>query len=190
MARLRDRRYWLTREELALGAAFVLLVVPAARLSASPVNASYPTAILAALTTLLLAAVTRTFADGSLPLRIGGGVVIVVGLSLLNAASYPGSGFVVAALLGLGIGSVVPRDAAPVPALWASPIAALILFLFLRMLPEAAISGIAFIILILAMSHNAPSRGHFQDWQPRAALEAMVIWGAFSIFWVGSTPLA
>ncbi len=186
MARLRET---LARAEMRLviaGLALSLLAVPAARLAAAPVNASLPIAFTVLAATALLAGVSRTFCDGSLPLRIAGVVAFLLGLWLIDAASYPGSGFVVGILAGAGIGAFLPRTKLiqPVPLATAAILAALFWFLpAVVLLAAAAVISIG----VAVDGYLAPREGSFDAWLPRTALSSMILWGAFSIFWVGST---
>ena len=99
----------LARECLA-GALFGGLALPAFALVGTPMHASAVTAILAALLASLVALCTWRAGAQGIPAVVVSTIAVLTGCFLLVSASYPGSGFVVTALLGAGLGPLLPRS--------------------------------------------------------------------------------
>ncbi len=117
-------------------------------------------------------------------------VLIVVACFLSNWVSYPGSGFVVAALIGAGIGPFLPR-AAPACRI-ALPGAALALAVLVAVRAIDDVAAAALVVALLAAAALVVSLGirrpvqHRRRW-PYAITGVAAVYCLFSIFWVGST---
>jgi peptidoglycan/xylan/chitin deacetylase (PgdA/CDA1 family) len=187
------RPFRLARESLA-GALLGGLALPALALVGKPIHASAMTAVLAA----LLACVVALYAwrDGArgIPAVVVSALAVVTGCFLLVSASYPGSGFVVAALLGAGLGPLLPRNRGTARTWAPSAISSAAALAVFRWQGSSGAAALAFAMLTLGAAglRLATTRGVATPVRRRgyAITAATAALGAFAIFWVGSTAPA
>lgn len=171
------------------GALLAGLVVPALGLSGSPVHASPLTLALAVILAGLLALLSWRYGPHDAAGRCVAVIVMFVACFLTIYATYPGSGLVVAALLGLGTGPLLPRTRPPLLLSASLTLLSLVLFLILRWL-----IGIEAAALALATVAAAATIWQLNDPEPlttrkvfASSAAGVVAYAAFSVFWVAST---
>lgn len=166
------------------------LVLPVLALAGSPV---YEAPLMCAAACVLGAAIAacawRFASRGTVGLCIAA-VLVVVACFLANWVSYPGSGFVVAALLGAGIGPFLPRDRSTGRVALPGLVLALVVLIAIRAVDDVAAAALVValltataLVLSLRTPHDAQSRGALTSTVTGVA----VAYCLFSIFWVGST---
>ncbi len=166
------------------------LVHPAAVLAVAPIHASSVIVVAAFVLSVAVACLVRWAVKPSVVSRISGCLAILASCILIGAATYPGSGFVVAALLGAGIGPFLPSR---LPWGKVDAVSAMIAASALVLLVASFGSGVSGVTLaVLAIAAVIASIGQLQA-LPGSALRSkifatlMLVYGAFSFFWVGST---
>jgi peptidoglycan/xylan/chitin deacetylase (PgdA/CDA1 family) len=178
--------------ECSAGAAGAGLLLPVV-LGGAPVHSGAVVASLAVLLGAAIAWVTWRFGGRALPATLIGAAAVVLAAFLMNSASYPGSGFVVAVLLGAGTGVLVPRRLQPayaVPGVIAGAALAGAAWAAWGTAGAAAVvATIAIVASVVAVSHQ-----HGLDERrsavTRSLAGATVVYGLFAVFWVGSTAPA
>lgn len=171
-------------------AAWAIVLLPGLAIAGAPIRAT-PLLVLAVIPWAALTAygVRRLVPDSRPALAFGLGT-IVLGAWLLRYASYPGSGYVVANVVGAGVGLIAPAGGRPGRSSIAT-IAVVGLFLFLlRWAASAEIAGLAAcaiggVVTVAALAdRHIPGR---TGGRAAATGGVMVLYLAFAIFWVGST---
>ena len=166
------------------------LIHPAQALAGSPVHASATIFVAAFVLTIAVAAMVRWAVAPSVLATVVGSLAILAGCFLLSAATYPGSGFVVAALLGAGIGPFLPAWHALNPG---NVVAAIVAGAVIAIVGWWLGSGLAGLVLsFLAIAATAVLLLPHSRLEPSARrsptlASLTLLYGAFSFFWVGST---
>lgn len=166
------------------------LIYPAVALAGSPVHASLLTAVSTLLLTLAVAGVVRFFAGSGVVVRVAGCFTIAASGFLISAATYPGSGFVVAALLGVGAGPFVPSWRTVTRTAIAAALGAAGVIALLTWRLGSGPAGIVLLLLAIAVTAAAvfvrpaplESRRHAVSFS-----SFCLLYGAFASFWVGTT---
>jgi peptidoglycan/xylan/chitin deacetylase (PgdA/CDA1 family) len=170
------------------------VVLPCASLMGAPIHASLLVAVLASVVAFVAAAVVwRAGGHGMVAMAVAVPCLVLAGF-LMGAQSYPGSGFVVALLLGTALGPVVPR---PFPRRWSAiaGVLALACLLVLQRVafgergPEAAaglLTLVAVVGLLLTLDEVADVR-EGAAFAGAGVSAVVVLYAGFSVFWVGST---
>ncbi|MEO6398719.1 MAG: polysaccharide deacetylase family protein [Tepidiformaceae bacterium] len=186
----RERGSETTTSDVFCSAVAGGLVLPVVALGGSPVHASAAICGLAFLLAAGVALLVRRVMGPSVSARLGGCVAIGSAAFLLHEATYPGSGFVVAALLGAGIGTFLPDQRAVHAASVAGALGLAAILLILAWQLGSGVAGRAlFVVAAAAVGTSAKARTAVPRWERGAAgfLAVAALYGAFSFFWVGST---
>lgn len=166
------------------------LVLPALALAGSPVYEAPPMCVAAVVVALAVAATAWRFAAGG-PVALVIASILAVGACFLsNWVSYPGSGFVVAGLIGAGIGPFLPRTREGMPLAAAGALVVAGVLTVVRAFDDVAAAALILALLTattLIVFLRVPVRC------PRSRVSASVltglavVYGLFSVFWIGST---
>jgi len=156
----------------------------------TPIYAGPITAVLAGLLAAITSAFTWRFAGRRQLSIVVAAVAVALACFLLGSASYPGSAFVVAALLGLGIGPLFPRGGHSARYWMPSAVLAVGLFVLVRAaggVGEAALllAFLAVAAALLSWPMTTTPRRATRSTYPVTAVT--VAFGLFAVFWVGST---
>lgn len=166
------------------------LALPGFGLMGTPIHASIFVAAPAVVLACLAALLSWRFGGQGRVITVIAALAVATACFLIDSASYPGSGFVVAALIGLGLGPLLPRRANDAR-LWAPlGFAGVIAMGLLRWESVGlaalvlAIFVVASAVTIIAAREAEPAGGgHSRTW----LTTLVVLYGGFAIFWVGST---
>ena len=166
------------------------LILAAVALASSPIHASPLAVVLSFALCVAVAIIVRWLIAPSVAGLVAGCLAVLSGCFLITSATYPGSGFVVTALLGAGIGPFLPsrRSLRGVDVLSGGATASVIVLLGWQF--GSAAAAVAFSLLAIAATAAAVlSRPRLPRSSPRSPLMVSVVllYGAFSFFWVGST---
>ena len=178
----------LVRESVG-GAAAGGLLLPLV-LAGAPVHASVLITVLALALACAAALLTWRYAGRSPATLVVATAGVVAAAFLMHSASYPGSGFVVAALLGLSTGPLVPRrfERAPYTAAGAGFGAAIVVVLWGGAGAGGACLGVAVLAIVAGgwglLNPEPGKRGRLLSESVAAGVAA---YGLFAVFWVGST---
>jgi len=166
------------------------LILPVLALAGSPV---YEAPLMCAAAFALGAVVALfawRFASRGTAGLCAGAAWIVVACFLSKWVSYPGSGFVVAALIGAGVGPFVPQERAAARTAFPGAVLALVALSIVRITDDIAAAALvlalvaaATLVVTLGIRHPVQSR---RGW-PYAVTGVAAVYCLFSIFWVGST---
>jgi peptidoglycan-N-acetylglucosamine deacetylase len=172
------------------GVMVAALVLPGIGIAGAPIHAGGVSSFFAVLVTVAVALALRRLVARALVTYAVAELAVFCGCFLLNDASYPGSGFVVAALIGAGLGPLLPERRTPRLRWIISALGGLLFLVFIRArsgVGEAALltSGATFLAVATALTSrryvlHAPRR----TW---ILTGTTVVYVAFSVFWVGST---
>lgn len=168
------------------------VVLPFVALLGTPIHASVVVAASASLLALLTAIATNRLAGRGTASMAVGLLATLIACFLVGEASYPGSAFVVAALLGAGIGVLVP------PALDVRAIAAAVAcaeaLVALRVIFEATTAAVGLAILAagsgalwFAGRRGGDDPGPTRRGRSATVSAVVLLYAGFSVFWVGST---
>ncbi len=185
-----SQRQWAAAADGYLsGALLGGLVLPVLTLSGTPVHASPVISVVAT----VLAGVTALLSWRFGPRGMTGSAVavfaVVVACFLTDYATYPGSGFVVAVLLGLGIGPLLARGR-PGLLYWApGMMIAVAVLASLRWVIgiEAAATALAVIAAVAAILRLRQMEGRVTSKRRTVSAAGVALYAAFSVFWVAST---
>jgi peptidoglycan/xylan/chitin deacetylase (PgdA/CDA1 family) len=173
------------------GALLAGLLLPGLGLVGAPIHASVLVATLAVVLACLAALLTWRFGGQGRAALVIAAVAVAAGCFLIAFASYPGSGFVVAALLGLGLGVLLPRHLEEVR-FWVP--AAGVGAAAMALLRWEGVGLAALVLALLAVAGAgtliAAGRAKTRASSIRASRwlsAAVVLYGGFAVFWVGST---
>ena len=156
----------------------------------TPIRAGWPTAVLATVLAGLISLLTWRFGGPKRFSIVVAALSVALACFLIQSASYPGSAFVVAALLGAGVGPLFPRGGRSavvwVPAAVATA-GGLWLIRSTLGVGEAGIvlTGLAVVAALLSWPAPGAAAVARRTTYPVAGLS--VAFGLFAIFWVGST---
>ncbi|HXU25413.1 MAG TPA: polysaccharide deacetylase family protein [Tepidiformaceae bacterium] len=172
------------------GAVLGGVVLAGLGLVGTPIHAGPITAILAGLLAAATSAFTWRFAGRRQLSIVVAALAVGLACFLLESASYPGSAFVIAALLGLGIGPLFPRGGHSARYWVPSALTAIGIFILVR-----ATMGVGEDALLLAfLAIGAALLSWPTTTTPRRAIRTTypvtgitVAFGLFAVFWVGST---
>lgn len=166
------------------------LIHPAVALAGSPVHASAQIWTTALLLTIALAVLVRWAVVPSEVARLTGCLAVIAACFLLSSATYPGSGFVVTTLFAAGIGPFLPHRSALNATLIASAITAAMVIAVGDWQFGSEAAGVLFAFLAVAATvASLASTPRLRRSSRRTATltSATLLYGAFSVFWVGST---
>ncbi|MEP6870789.1 MAG: polysaccharide deacetylase family protein [Anaerolineaceae bacterium] len=166
------------------------LILPAVALAGSPIHASALVVVLSFALCATVAIFVRRLMAPNVAGLVAGCVAVLSGCFLIASATYPGSGFVVAALVGIGIGPFLParQSLRPIEVTCLGVATAVIVLLGWQFGSET--TAVAFSLLATAATTvMVLSRPRLTRSSPRSPLMVFVVllYGAFSFFWVGST---
>ncbi|MBN9492696.1 polysaccharide deacetylase family protein [bacterium] len=165
------------------------LVLPVLALAGSPVYEAPLMCAGALVVTVIVALLAWRFAArGAAGMTIAA-VLVVVACFLANWVSYPGSGFVVAGLLGAGIGPFLPRQRVDVPLALAGCAVAVAVLSIVRALDSVSAAALVLALLTAAALALVLGAGARADRRISASIltGVAVCYALFSIFWIGST---
>lgn len=173
-------------------AAVAVILLPGLALAGRPISAS-PALVVAVVPWAGFTAFgVRQLVRDSRATTILGLALVALSAWLLRYASYPGSGYVVANVLGAGVGLLVPRGLPrPFALNFTLVAAALAAFSALRWLTgtgDAEIGAIALAALAAGAAFNNAKSG--LDRRTLLAGLVMLAYAGFAVFWVGSTSPA
>jgi peptidoglycan/xylan/chitin deacetylase (PgdA/CDA1 family) len=171
-------------------AAWAIVLLPGLAIAGAPIEAT-PLLVLAVVPWAALTAyAVRRLVPDSRTALIFGLATLVLGAWLLGYASYPGSGYVVANVVGAGTGLLAPPTKRPGRSAAATiAIVALGLVLF-RWAISAEAAGLAAcaVALVVTVASLADARLPIRPRRAAAVIgSVMVLYLAFAVFWVGST---
>lgn len=182
---------WVERAADALaGAAIGGLILPGIGLVGAPIHASAVSALTAIVLTVAGALVIRRLVARSIVALAAAELAVFVGCFLLNDASYPGSGFVVALLIGAGLGPMLPRTREGWPYWAPAGAGALLIFVWVRSsfgVGEAAL--LLSVVAFGAIASTLAARRYVlrSPGRTRLLTATVAIYTGFAVFWVGST---
>lgn len=166
------------------------VVLPAVALAGSPIHASSVIVVLSFALCSAVAAGVRWLTAPTAVARVCGCLAILSGCFLVHAATYPGSGFVVAVLLGLGIGSLLPaRRSLGRSGATAAVLAAGVIVLLGGLFGSEVAAVSVGLLAVAATVTTFLARPRLRPSSPPSLLlvSIVLVYGAFAFFWVGST---
>jgi len=174
-------------------AAWAIVVLPGLAIAGAPIRATPLLVLAVILWAGLTAYCVRRLVPDSRAAMVFGFATVVLGAWLLRYASYPGSGYVVANVVGAGVGLIAPAIRRPGRTSLASVAVAGILLVVLRWAASAEAAGLAAcaVAAVVAVAALADRRLSSRPGR-RAAIAGgvMVFYLTFAVFWVGSTAPA
>ncbi len=168
------------------------VLLPALALAGSPIHASPPVIAISLLITAVTAATTWRWAGQSRISASAGFAAFGLGAWLLGEASYPGSGLVVSALVGAGLGPLLPRIEGWSPLRDGSAIVAATgglagVRVFFDAGTTSWVSGGLALAALAGTLLEWPAAVFPQGASSRTALASLALYACFSVCWVGST---
>lgn len=171
-------------------AAWALVMLPGLAIAGAPIHATPLLALAVIPWAGLTAYGIRRLVPDSRPALVFGFATLALGAWLLRYASYPGSGYVVANVVGAGVGLLVPAATRPGRTA-AAAIAIVALSLgILRWAVSADAAGVASYVVAAAVTVAALADHRMSNRPGRratVAISAASLYLAFAVFWVGST---
>ncbi|MEO9255194.1 MAG: polysaccharide deacetylase family protein, partial [Tepidiformaceae bacterium] len=166
------------------------LALPGFGLMGTPIHASVFVALPAVVLACLAALLTWRFGGQGRVMLVIAALAVATACFLIDSASYPGSGFVVAALIGMGLGPLLPRRTDAVRVWAPAGLAGIAVMGLLRWESVGlaalvlAIAAVACAATLIATREPDPKRvGRSRAW----LTTLVMLYGGFAIFWVGST---
>lgn len=172
------------------GALVGALILPALGITGSPIHATPVAAFTALGIAAIVAFTVRKLAARALLTFAVAELAVFCACFLLNDASYPGSGFIVAALFGAGLGPLLPEPRAPkrrwIPGAFLGALFVLIVRAWSGVGEAALLTSAAtfFAVATAIVARRYVLRPTGKTW---ALTGTTVVYAAFSVFWVGST---
>lgn len=176
--------------DLLAGALVGAVALPGIGIAGAPIHAGALSSVMAVVLSAVVAFVSWKVASRAILTYAAAELAIFISCFLLNDASYPGSGFVVAALFGAGIGPLLPRGREAWPRWLPAAVAGFLVLTGVR--ARAGVGEAALLTAILAFAAVATAlaaRRYEMRMPGRTKLLAggTAIYAAFAVFWVGST---
>jgi len=176
--------------DLLAGALVGAVALPGIGIAGAPIHAGALSSVLAVMLSAAAAFISWKVASRAILTYAVAELAVFISCFLLNDASYPGSGFVVAALFGAGMGPLLPRGREAWPRWAPAAIGGFLFFTWVRAragVGEAAL--LAAMLTFAAVATALAARRYEMRMPGRTKLLAggTAIYAAFAVFWVGST---
>ncbi len=176
--------------DILAGVLIGAIALPGLGIAGAPIHAGAIPSILAVLLAGTVAFFSWKLASRAILTYGIAELAVYVACFLLNDASYPGSGYVVAALFGAGIGPLLPRGRDARSRWGPAAIGGFLLIAWVRARAGVGEAALLTAILTFAATATALAARRYEMRMPartKLLAGATVMYAAFAVFWVGST---